>query len=134
MSYSDLREFIEFLESKNEIRHIKTSVSRDLEISEITDRTIKSGGPALLFENVEGYSVPVITNLFGTHQRTAWALGVNKADDLTSKVRNIMGLVQNPPSSMIDKLKTLKDLVGMARTQPKTCLLYTSDAADDSLV
>ena len=49
MSYSDLREFIEFLESKNEIRHIKTSVSRDLEISEITDRTIKSGGPSLLF-------------------------------------------------------------------------------------
>ena len=63
MSYSDLREFIELLESKNEIRHIKTSVSRDLEISEITDRTIKSGGPALLFENVEGYSAPVITNL-----------------------------------------------------------------------
>ena len=47
MPYSDLREFIKFLESINDIRHIKTRVSRDLEISEITDRTIKSGGPAL---------------------------------------------------------------------------------------
>lgn len=137
MPYSDLREFIEFLESKNDIRHIKTRVSRDLEISEITDRTIKSGGPALLFENVEGYKTPIITNIFGTHQRTAYALGVSNADDLTSKVRDIMGLVQNPPSSMIDKLKTLKDLVGMARTQPKTVrnakcqqIVYTGDDVD----
>ena len=119
MTYMDLREFISFLDSKNELKRITVPVERDLEISEITDRTIKSGGPALLFENVKGFEVPVITNIFGTHQRTAWALGVETTNDLTEKVRDILGLVQTPPSSLIEKLTALKDLVGMARTQPK---------------
>ena len=119
MAYKDLREFISFLDSRNELKRITVPVERDLEISEITDRTIKSGGPALLFENVKGFEVPVITNIFGTHQRTAWALGVETTNDLTEKVRDILGLVQTPPSSLIEKLTALKDLVGMARTQPK---------------
>ena len=119
MSYKNIREFITFLETKNDLLRIKVPVSQHLEIAEITDRVIKSGGPALLFENVVGFSAPVLTNLFGTHQRTAWALGVEQTDELTDKVREILGLVKNPPTSMWEKLKTLKDIVGMARTQPK---------------
>ena len=119
MTYKNMREFISFLESNNNLTRIGTPVSQDLEIAEITDRVIKSGGPALLFENVVGHETPVLTNLFGTHQRTAWALGVDETAELTDKVRDILGLVKNPPSSMWDKLKTLKDIVGMARTQPK---------------
>ena len=52
-------------------------MSHELEITEITDRVIKSGGPALLFENVKGFDIPVIINMFGSTQRTAWALGVD---------------------------------------------------------
>ena len=120
MSFKNLKEFIEFLESKNELRRISIEVDSELEISEITDRTIKNGGPALLFENVKGFEIPVITNIFGTHKRTAWALGVSDSSELTDKVRNILGMVQTPPKSMIEKLKTLKDIVGVAKTQPKT--------------
>ena len=75
MRFKDIREFIDFLESRNELRRIKAPVSCELEISEITDRVTKAGGPALLFENVEGYDVPVLINIFGTAQRMAWALG-----------------------------------------------------------
>ena len=120
MGYQNLREFIAFLESKNEIHYIDAPVSRDLEITEITDRAVKSGGPALYFRNVEGFTMPIVTNLFGTHQRMAWALGVDSTDDLTLKVREILGIVKTPPESLFDKLKTLKDMASIAKTQPKT--------------
>ena len=120
MGYRNLREFIKFLESKNEVHYIDAPVSRDLEITEITDRSVKSGGPALYFRNVEGFSIPIVTNIFGTHQRMAWALGVESTDDLTQKVRDILGIVKTPPESLFDKLKTLKDMAGLAKTQPKT--------------
>ena len=87
MPFSDLREFIDFLEDKGDLRRITEPVSRDLEITEITDRTIKSGGPALLFENVEGYEMPLAINLFGTHQRMAWALDVDDVDEITQRVQ-----------------------------------------------
>ena len=119
MVFENLKDFIEFLESKNDLCRISTEVDSELEISEITDRTIKSGGPALLFENVKGFDIPVVTNIFGTHERVAWALGVENSSDLTEKVRDILGIVKTPPKSMLEKLKTLKDLVGVARTQPK---------------
>ena len=119
MSYKDLREFISFLDSKNQVQYIDARVSRDLEISEITDRAVKSGGPVLYFRNVEGFTIPVVTNLFGTHQRMAWALGVENTDDLTQKVRDILGIVKTAPESMLDKLKALKDMANLARTQPK---------------
>ena len=120
MHFKDLREFISFLESKGELRRIKNPVSCELEITEITDRVIKSGGPALLFENVVGYDMPLLINIYGTHQRMAWALGVEHIDELTQRVRKLLGLVQGPPSGLIPKMRTLGDLVGMARTQPKT--------------
>ncbi len=120
MSFKDLREFLEFLEEKGELRRITARVSRDLEMTEIADRTVKSGGPALLFENVEGYDMPVAMNLYGTLQRTAWALGVESLDDLAEGVRKLLGLLQDPPQGLVDKVKTLGELVGVARTQPKT--------------
>ncbi|MDA1348608.1 MAG: menaquinone biosynthesis decarboxylase [Chloroflexi bacterium] len=120
MAFKDLRAFIEFLESRGEFKRIQAPVSRNLEITEIADRTVKGGGPALLFENVEGYETPLVINLFGTHQRTAWALGVDDIRELAGRVEELLGLVQNPPTGLGDKLRTLKDLAGIARTQPKT--------------
>ena len=119
MHFKDIRQFIEFLDERGDLKRITAKVDSDLEITEITDRTIKSGGPALLFENVAGSDAPVAINLMGTHQRTAWALGVEKIDDLTSRVRKLLGLAQGPPSGLMGKARALGDLVSVARTQPK---------------
>ncbi len=115
----NLREFIDFLEKRGELRRIKVPVSRDLEITEIVDRVVKSGGPALLFENVEGYDVPILINLYGTHQRVAWALGVDHIDELTERVRKLLGIVQGPPKGLLNKLNTASDVLGLVRSQPK---------------
>ena len=120
MSFKDLREFISFLEEKGELRRVQASVSCELEIAELADRTVKTGGPALLFENVEGYDMPVAINLFGSLQRMAWALGFESLDELTERVRKVVATIQDPPSGLVDKVRTLGELVGLARTQPKT--------------
>jgi 4-hydroxy-3-polyprenylbenzoate decarboxylase len=75
--YRDLRDFIKVLEEEDELVRIKTPVSRDLEISEIYFRQIRSpgGGKALLFENVEGSNLPVLINAFGSKKRMDLALG-----------------------------------------------------------
>ena len=119
MHFKDIRQFIEFLDARGDLKRITAMVDSDLEITEITDRMIKSGGPALLFENVAGFDTPVAINLMGTHQRTAWALGVENIDDLTSRVRKLLGLAQGPPSGLMGKVRALGDLVSVARTQPK---------------
>ncbi|MFP6651875.1 MAG: menaquinone biosynthesis decarboxylase [Dehalococcoidia bacterium] len=119
MHFKDIRQFIEFLDERGDLKRITAKVDSDLEITEITDRTIKSGGPALLFENVAGSDAPVAINLMGTHQRTAWALGVENIDDLTSRVRKLLRLAQGPPSGLMGKARALGDLVSVARTQPK---------------
>lgn len=119
MKYKDIRDFIALLDKKGELRRIKTPVSRDLEITEIADRMVKSGGPALLFENVSGYDVPVLINMYGTHQRVAWALGVDDVGELTQRVKDLLGMMQGPQPGLVGKLRTLGDLAAVARTQPK---------------
>ena len=119
MKFKDIREFIAFLESKGELLRIKAPVSCELEITEITDRVVKRGGPALLFENVEGHDMPVFINAYGSAQRTSWALGVERLDELGDRIRKLLGLVQGPPPSLVGKLRTLVDLVKMAGYQPK---------------
>ena len=119
MHFKDIRQFIEFLDERGDLKRVTAMVDSDLEITEITDRTIKSGGPALLFENVAGSDASVAINLMGTHQRTAWALGVENIDDLASRVRKLLGLAQGPPSGLMGKVRALGDLVSVARTQPK---------------
>ena len=120
MNFKDIREFIEFLDKRGDLQRITTQVDADLEITEITDRIIKSGGPALLFENVTGSDTTVAINLLGTHQRTAWALGVENIEELTARVRKLLGLAQGPPTGLMGKVRALGDLVSVARTQPKT--------------
>ena len=120
MAFKDLRQFVSFLENKGDLRRIQEPVSPELEITEIADRVVKSGGPALLFENVVGHEVPALINIFGTRQRVAWALGVEHLDELTDRVRDILSLTQGPPSGLMGKLRALGDLVGVARAQPKT--------------
>ena len=120
MKFKDLREFLEFLEERGELKRVSAPVSRDLEITEIADRMVKSGGPALLFENVEGFETPLAINLYGTHQRVAWGLGVDDVEEIVARVRKLTSLPQAPPKGLMDKLRTLGDLAGLARSQPRT--------------
>ena len=119
MKFKDLREFIDFLEAKGELKRIKAPVSCELEIAEVCDRVVKRGGPALLFENVEGYDIPVLINMFGSEKRMAWALGVERLDDLVGRVHQLLGLMQGPPQGIMEKLRALWQLREMASFQPK---------------
>src|SRR5882672_4275676 len=75
MSYRDLRDFIAQLERSDELRRVRVEVDPNLEMTEICDRVLKSGGPALLFEKPKGHAIPVLGNLFGTTRRIALAMG-----------------------------------------------------------
>ena len=95
MAYKDLREFIAELEKRNLLKRIKIPVSPELEITEITDRVSKftdSRNVALLFENVRGYDMPVLINMFGSYERMSLALGVEKLDDAANDIREILQL------------------------------------------
>ena len=120
MKFKDLREFTAFLEQKGELRRIKTPVSNELEITEIADRVIKSGGPALLFENPHGFDIPVLINMYGSQQRMAWALGVEHLDELIDRVQGLLDLMHGPPEGLVNKLRTLGQLVHLGSYQPKT--------------
>ncbi|MBK5108263.1 MAG: menaquinone biosynthesis decarboxylase [Anaerolineales bacterium] len=91
----DLREFIDLLESNQELVRIEHPVSAHLEITEITDRISKSApdkNKALLFENVSGTNIPVLINAFGSHQRMSWALGVNNLEQLNERLAALLDL------------------------------------------
>lgn len=127
MAFRDLREFLALLERKGQLRRIETPVSCELEITEIADRVVKAGGPALLFERVvnprqpAGASdVPVLINAFGSSHRMAWALGLETLDDLGEKLSPVLDLVRGPlPSGFRDQLKTLWELKPLAASFPK---------------
>src|SRR5688500_11412858 len=82
MPFNDLREFITALEKRGELKRIRAEVDAELEITEITDRVSKQVGPALLFENVRGSSMPVLINAFGSRERMKIALGITDYDDI----------------------------------------------------
>ena len=84
MPWRDLQELVAHLEKHDRLRRVSVPVSRDLEITEIADRVSKSTGAAnvaLLFERVEGFTAPVLVNAFGTEERMAWALGIERLDE-----------------------------------------------------
>ena len=75
VKYTDLRDFMAALEQRGELVRIATEVDPVLEMTEIADRTLRQGGPALLFENPKGFDTPVLVNLFGTERRVALGMG-----------------------------------------------------------
>jgi 4-hydroxy-3-polyprenylbenzoate decarboxylase len=119
--YRDLTHFIEALEGKGLLRRVRAEVSQDLEIAEITDRAVKAGGPALLFENVRGHSVPVAINLFGSRERMALALDVPSLDRLPDRLGQVIALATSPPGGgFLEKIKTLPRLMEAASFLPKS--------------
>ncbi len=117
MLYNSLADFVQVLAQQGELKRITYPVKAELEIAEIADRVMKSGGPALLFEDVVGKQIPVLINAFGSAKRMALALG---AADIEEIAREVEKLVQTkPPKSFKDKLKLLSQLMRLAGIPPK---------------
>lgn len=111
----DLRAFIKLLEQRGQLRRISALVDPDLEIAEISNRMLQAGGPALLFENVKGSSVPVAINLMGTEERVCWAMNRSHPQELETLGKKL-GMLQQPKppkklSQAIDFGKVLFDVV-----------------------
>lgn len=117
MPYKSLREFIERLEQAGELVRISEAVDPELEITEISDRVMKAGGPALLFENVKGSKFPLLINGFGSKKRMAWALGVDSLTEITDRIESLLKM--QPPTGLLDKVKMLPMLAEMASYPPK---------------
>ncbi len=120
MKYSNLNDYIIELEKQGLLLRVKTEVSTDLEITEITDRMMATDGPALLFENVAGHTIPVLTNLFGSLKKMSLALGVEDVDQIADRISALLDTVQNPPKSIGAKVKLLGELLKIAKLSPKT--------------
>lgn len=112
-----LQEFLKILEREGELYRVKEEVSAELEITELTDRTTKAQGPALLFEKVKGHRIPVVTNLFGSYKRLCLALGVRSLEDLSEKLINFLELRE--AEGLIGKLKLLPKLFQAKNVFPK---------------
>ena len=115
--YKDLRDFMQMLEARGELKRITQEIDPNLEMTEISDRTLKAGGPALLFENPKGYDYPVLTNLFGTPERVAMGMGEETVEALRDVGTLLSQLKEpEPPKGMKDaweKLPVFKQVLNM---------------------
>jgi 4-hydroxy-3-polyprenylbenzoate decarboxylase len=115
--WGDLRAFLRFLEENGELRRIAREIDPVLEVSEIAQRVMRAGGPALLFERVRGSRYPLLINTYATRRRMSWALGVN---DLDEHARAIAALVKaQPPAGLLDKIRMLPQVARVAAATPK---------------
>jgi 4-hydroxy-3-polyprenylbenzoate decarboxylase len=116
--YNDLREFIALLETQGELKRVAVEVSPHLEMTEICDRVLKRGGPAILFEKPKGHTIPVLGNLFGTPKRVAMGMGEDSIEGLREVGKLLAYLKEpDPPRGLKDawdKLPVLKKVLDMA--------------------
>ena len=117
MKYKNLRDFIDLLEQQGELRRISYPIDPHLEMTEIADRTLRLGGPALLFENPVGYDIPVLCNLFGTARRVALGMGQQDVTALRD-VGKLLAFLKEPDppkgfKDLIDKLPQFKQVLNM---------------------
>ncbi len=114
----DLRDWIALLEREGELVRVSAEVDPHLEVTEIVDRTVKSGGPALLFENPKGSSHPLLINQFGTERRMCLAFGVERLDDVATKLEDVLEM--QPPQGLVQKVRGLAKLKSIADSMPKS--------------
>ncbi|KAE9528398.1 4-hydroxy-3-polyprenylbenzoate decarboxylase [Testudinibacter aquarius] len=117
MKYKNLRDFIDLLEQQGELKRISQAIDPHLEMTEIADRTLRLGGPALLFENPVGYDMPVLCNLFGTARRVALGMGQENVTALRD-VGKLLAFLKEPDppkgfKDLIDKLPQFKQVLNM---------------------
>ncbi|MBI2266372.1 MAG: menaquinone biosynthesis decarboxylase [Armatimonadetes bacterium] len=116
MPYQDLRDYLKILEKKNQLHRISTEVDPVLEMTEIADRLVKTGGPVVFFEKAAGSSLPVVMGLFGTEERMELALET-RPDELAGRIRDL--LTPSVPDSLWGKLSAMPKLMDLARIPPK---------------
>ena len=117
MRYKDLRDFMQQLEQRGELKRIGVTVDPKLEMTEICDRTLRAGGPALLFEHPTGHSIPVLANLFGTPERVALGMGADSVAALRD-VGKLLAMLKEPEppkgfKDLWDKLPNYKQVLNM---------------------
>ena len=123
MAYQDLREFIKRLERENELKRITPEVDVDLEITEITDRVSKAGGPALLFQNPRSsrdgvvYEIPLLINSLGSRKRIELGLEVDSLEEIAKRIEDLLDM--KPPEGLLDKVKMLPKLAELGSFVPK---------------
>ncbi|WP_110686252.1 4-hydroxy-3-polyprenylbenzoate decarboxylase [Salinicola aestuarinus] len=138
MKYHDLRDFIAALEQRGELKRVTAEVDPYLEITEICDRTLRAGGPALLFENVKGSEMPVLGNLFGTPERVAFGMGQESIGALREVGKLLAFLKEpDPPKGLKDawdKLPIFKQVMSMGpktrRSAPCQDVVWQGDDVD----
>ncbi|MBZ9716084.1 menaquinone biosynthesis decarboxylase [Deinococcus multiflagellatus] len=135
MAFPDLQSFLRLLEARGELVRVRTPVSRDLEITEIADRLVKTGGPAVLFEQVIGSDFPLVIGLMGTRERTALALGVSDLDDLAARVRHLIDLKgAKGLGGLLGQLPKLRDAMNLpprrVKTGPAQEVIWRGDEVD----
>ena len=114
----DLRDWIALLEREGELVRVSAEVDPYLEITEIVDRTVKAGGPALLFERPKGSDHALLINQFGTERRMCLAFGVERLDDVGRKLGDVLEM--QPPQGLVEKVKGLAKLKSIADSRPKS--------------
>src|SRR3954447_2544697 len=117
MAYADLRDFVRALEKNRELQRIPFEVDPYLEITEFADRSVKNGGPALLFERPKGTSVPVLINAFASMRRMEIALQVESVDAIAARITEFLEM--RVPQGLINKLKMLPKLAEVGSFFPK---------------
>ena len=138
MAYRDLRDFLNLLEQKGQLKRIGIEVDPNLEMTEIADRVLRAGGPALLFEKVKGHTMPVLANLFGTPERVALGMGQDSVSALREVGETLAFLRQpEPPKGMReawDQLPIWKQILNLApkevRSAPCQDIVWEGDAVD----
>src|SRR5438309_3482302 len=115
---ADLRAWIALLEREGELVRVGAEVDPDLEITEIVDRTVKAGGPALLFERPKGSTHPLLVNQFGTERRMCLAFGAPSLDAVAERVADVLEM--QPPQGLAEKVRGLKKLKSIADSRPRT--------------
>ena len=118
MPAADLRSWIDELRGAGELVEIDAEVDPYLEVTEIVDRTVKSGGPALLFKNPKGAAHPLLANQFGTERRMSMAFGEPSLDAVGRKLEDVLEM--QPPQGLVEKVKGLGKLKRLADSMPKS--------------
>jgi len=118
VAYKDLREFIRKLEKEGELKRITAEIDPVLEITEITDRVTRAGGPALLFERPKGSRIPLLINMLGSERRMNLALEVQHVDEVAARIKSLLDF--QSPQGLLDKLKMLPKLAELGAFFPKT--------------
>ncbi|MCX7830952.1 MAG: UbiD family decarboxylase [Acidobacteria bacterium] len=117
MAYDDLWAFLKEIEKDGELLRVKDEIDPCLEMTQILDRAVKEGGPAVLFENVKGSKIRIVGNILGTHKRMLKALELKNYSEIDERISTLMDF--KAPQNLLDKLRMIPELNELSSFFPK---------------